>query len=232
MRIRKFTLIELLVVIAIIAILAALLLPALKTAKDSAKDISCKSREKQFNLWIMNYRDDYKWYPVSTVNSWNGMNAGFTQQLIPYTGKFGTQLSWNYDSSRNFFLCPANPYNPPKVQDNVLLARYTVAITGIGWTNYHMNPYFGYGNVTTQPAMWHPKRAEPKNPSNLVMMPEQSGNGYMGTLWGTSADRCNVFGAFFHSGGLKTNYLFADGHVGSFRYPARAGVDFEYVKGF
>ena len=97
---RGFTLIELLVVIAIIAVLIALLLPAVQSAREAARRISCTSNLKQIGLALHNYISTTGVLPPGRFNSHiagHGNCWGTYAQLLPQLDQIAIYNSFNFN---------------------------------------------------------------------------------------------------------------------------------------
>ncbi|MBI1324152.1 DUF1559 domain-containing protein [bacterium] len=104
MRIRRaFTLIELLVVIALIAVLASLLLPAVQSARESARRTSCVNNLLQIGLALNNYESTHFAFPpgvvndtVPIVNKPVGRHFSWVTQILPYLDQANAYSHFNF----------------------------------------------------------------------------------------------------------------------------------------
>jgi prepilin-type N-terminal cleavage/methylation domain-containing protein/prepilin-type processing-associated H-X9-DG protein len=108
---RGFTLIELLVVIAIIAVLIALLLPAVQSAREAARRISCVNNLKQLGLACHNYHDTNLKFPPGGISLAPGQPGwGFwSSQNVSWRILIAPQLEQgNVFNTVNFMIHPSD----------------------------------------------------------------------------------------------------------------------------
>jgi prepilin-type N-terminal cleavage/methylation domain-containing protein len=121
---RAFTLVELLVVIAVIGVLVALLLPAVQSARESARRMQCSNHLKQIALAIHNYEGMHQAYPPAAIN-WS--TSGYPNHnglafLLPFLeqasvkNSYNMNVAWNHPTNKAaidvelpFMRCPSAP---------------------------------------------------------------------------------------------------------------------------
>lgn len=152
-----FTLIELLVVIAIIGVLVGLLLPAVQSAREAARRMSCGNNVKQLGLALHNYHDTHRSFPPGVIwgpgkapytepyhHTWNVMILPFMEQQPLYDQTDKNLPVWDQPirgTQVSTFRCPSDA------------GRWEIDETaGIAVTNYpgtegyHWHPNANIGN--------------------------------------------------------------------------------------
>ncbi|QDU56426.1 DUF1559 domain-containing protein [Aeoliella mucimassa] len=142
-----FTLVELLVVIAIIGILVALLLPAVQSARESARRMQCANNLKQLGLSLLNYESAKGEYPAGSLGT-IGNSPGYWSAhalLLPYMEQNQIADAFVIDDDPG----ESDPWSPHNeaISANELgmlicpsdsLSKDGLGTT-MGWTNYHAN---------------------------------------------------------------------------------------------
>jgi prepilin-type processing-associated H-X9-DG protein/prepilin-type N-terminal cleavage/methylation domain-containing protein len=234
-----FTLIELLVVVTVIAVLAAMLLPAIRTVRDSALSVSCKSQERQMGLALLLYADlQDGLLPPRYIASWDlppewlgdYLYSGGYPAVWTHPRLIGSTMD-GYDlvngqvpaQARSGFRCPASGR---ATQDTPPDYGMSALVSPDIWTPVSMGRWTGRLQLARfyQPSLVAvlTDASEPRwevDPSNLVSAPAGVSVGWWPGQWSPFLPIRR------HMDGL--NLLFADGHVGysrTTREDALAGV--------
>ncbi len=109
-----FTLIELLVVLAIIALLVAMIIPALKSAKENARRVICASNLKQFGFIELNFAEDNNGEFIGRPKwGWPSYNMPDVSGG-PWNNKFDVRPDLlEYGQTGRLFYCPSNTWHGP-----------------------------------------------------------------------------------------------------------------------
>lgn len=214
---KAFTLIELLVVVAIITILIAILLPALRSAREQAKTVKCASNLRQCGLGITMYAADYSGYVMVLGPWWQGW-------LRYYASLSQTpDIQNTYITNPNVAVCPsAEPYTYDQSDTTITPEGRTYAFNhsygDISGFNTTPNDYaFAFRLSQTERAIeefpTYNNQINPRLSTFALLFDSQ----IPGTLYQTSLGNSNLS----MSGGrgpairhnLKANILHVDAHV-------------------
>lgn len=125
-----FTSVELLVVITIIAVLIALLLPAIKKSKESARRILCASQERQVLMSLLNYKDENDgFFPCGDWPAPTVMGAG--RDILISMGE-PVPTSAQASAAIRTLTCPsADPFTPGDEASYWPSGEYHIPVGGL-----------------------------------------------------------------------------------------------------
>lgn len=217
-----FTLIELLVVIAIIALLIGILLPALHSARNSARSVVCISNLRTLAITTHQYADAHRGIlPPSSHSAGFGSLPWAASLYEPITDRpfEGTSYSWDdpgwWEATNTHYRCPHDRRQSPIEQPGLPFSLPALS--------YAMNVYFELRPGEINPArastlQFHPyaRLANSPRPASTVLMGElvdQARRDHiMAHFWRTAGiDPFSEIAAQRH--GHSAGYAWLDGHA-------------------
>lgn len=202
-----YTLIELLISIAIIVILAGMLLPALRSAREKAKEIGCNSNLKQQGVIQVTYTGDYgDWFVVG-----EDLSGPTYFQKWTYRLRYLDYLSGDKSSSADnapIMRCPST--SSEIVQESSGAPAERKHCYG---GNLHLQGYIlASGSFALTETKTH-RLTQVKNPGNCILSGDVAP--LVGSGWNNPYLLRNSSYTFGDPHNSRSNILWVDGHVKS-----------------
>lgn len=125
-----FSLVELLAVVAILGTLVSLTLPAVQSARESARRAACSNNLRQMGIALVNYESARRWFPPGD-DALSRRNHAWSSFILPYleeqktAGRIDYTRPWNdprgnaaiADLIISTYVCPSGMVSFPGKQD-------------------------------------------------------------------------------------------------------------------